>query len=57
VAARRHLFIGSSVDVRGLSRLTNLDSPPEGRLCRPDNLNAHAAAPGGGRGEGLSSPR
>jgi hypothetical protein len=21
----------------------------EGRLCRPDYLNAHAAAPGGGR--------
>ena len=34
---------------------TNLGSPPEGRLCRPDNINAYAVASGGGRGEGLPS--
>jgi hypothetical protein len=28
---------------------TNLDSPPEGRLCRPDYLSVHLVAQGGGR--------
>jgi hypothetical protein len=29
----------------------------EGRLCRPDNLNSHAAASGGGREGGLPPSR
>ena len=29
----------------------------EGRLCRPDNLNVHTVAPGGGREGGLPPSR
>jgi hypothetical protein len=36
---------------------TNLDGPPEGRLCRPDYLNVHLVAQGGGREGGLSPSR
>jgi hypothetical protein len=34
---------------------TNLDSPPEGRLCRPDNLRMATVVQGGGREGGLPS--
>ena len=30
---------------------------PEGRLCRPDNLNEDQVAPGGGREGGLPPSR
>ena len=54
VAARRHLFIGLSLDKPGLSRLHEEDSPPEGRLRRADNLHTYTLALGGGREGGLS---